>query len=192
MPSITIHPRQKRREEIRTERPKSNQSPFAEGEVYFTGNTDMQQDHNRFIKTHIIKALVLFHQTTIHLIFEIDSLNVHVNSIACKSLWYEEQIHALLFDFNGSYERPNRKKSQPIKNLPPETHININHFTIFQYPLYIYIHKDLWEEQVWGCDTLKCVPATKLFSSESVFPSGKQLFSILLFQFHQMHFIIKR
>lgn len=46
----------------------------------------MQQDHNRFIKTRIIKALVLFQQTMIRLIFEIGSRNVHVNSIACKSL----------------------------------------------------------------------------------------------------------
>lgn len=153
----------------------------------------MQQDHNRFIKTRIIKALVLFQQTMIRLIFEIGSRNVHVNSIACKSLWYEEQIHELLFDFNGSYERPNEKNHNPLQICPQKHTLTstTSPFTNILY-IYIYIQKDLWEERVWGCDTLKCVPATQLFSSESVFPSGKQLFSILLFQFHQMLFIIKR
>ncbi len=109
----------------------------------------------------------------IRLIFEIDSRHVHVNSIACKSLWYEEQIHALLFDFNDSYDKAKLKKSQPIKNLPPRKH-TLTSTTIYQYPyIYIYTQKDLWEEQVWGCDTLNVVPATQLFSSESVFPYGE-------------------
>lgn len=33
--------------------------PLLKERVYFTGNTDMQQDHNRFIKTRIIKALCI-------------------------------------------------------------------------------------------------------------------------------------
>ncbi len=120
------HPRQKRREEIRSQISLS----LLKERVYFTGNTDMQQDHYRFIKTRIIKALVLFHQTMIRLIFEIDSRNVHVNSIACKSLWYEEQIHALLFDFNDSYDKPNDNNHNPLK-ICPQKH-TLTSTTIYQ------------------------------------------------------------